>query len=117
MSKFKDYESENAETLRMRDTAGQDRALEQPSALRRHRRLIIVSAVVVAALVAFGLWMLRYSGINASVDQSRLTVATVEKGLFVRDLAADGQVVAASSPTLYAIETGIVGLKVHAGDA
>lgn len=117
MSKFKDYEPENAETLRMRDTAGQDRALEQPSALRRHRRLIIVSIVAVAALVALGLWMLRYSGINASVDQSRLTVATVERGLFVRDLAADGQVVAASSPTLYAIETGIVALKVHAGDA
>ncbi len=117
MSKFKDYESDTPESLRMRDTAGQDRALEQPSALRRHRRLIIVSAGVVAALVALAVWMLRYSGINASVDQSRLTVATVERGLFVRDLAADGQVVAASSPTLYAIETGIVALRVHAGDA
>ncbi|MEJ0008166.1 MAG: biotin/lipoyl-binding protein [Steroidobacteraceae bacterium] len=35
----------------------------------------------------------------------------------MRDVAADGQVVAASSPTLYAIEAGIISLRVHAGDA
>ena len=35
----------------------------------------------------------------------------------MRDVAADGQVVAASSPTLYAIESGIIALRVHAGDA
>ena len=60
---------------------------------------------------------MRFSGISSSVDRSRLTIATVERGLFVRDVAADGQVVAASSPTLYAIETGIISLRVHAGDA
>lgn len=119
MSKFKDYESEadGAEAIRMRDTAGQDTQLEQPSALRRHRRLIIVGAVVAVALVVLVTWLLRFSGINSSVDRSRLTIATVERGLFVRDVAADGQVVAASSPTLYAIETGIISLRVHAGDA
>jgi HlyD family secretion protein len=119
MSKFKDYESEaeGAEAIRMRDTAGQDTQLEQPSALRRHRRLIIVGAVVAVALVLLVIWLLRFSGINSSVDRSRLTIATVERGLFVRDVAADGQVVAASSPTLYAIETGIISLRVHAGDA
>jgi HlyD family secretion protein len=117
MSKFKDYVSHSAETLRMRDTAGQDRQLAPPSAWRRHRRVIIVAAGVGAALVVLGLWLLRFSGINSSVDRSRLTIASVERGLFVRDVAADGQVVAASSPTLYAIETGIISLRVHAGDA
>src|SRR3984957_1038573 len=117
MSKFKDYDSDSAETLRMRDTAGQDRQLAPPSALRRHRRLIIVSTGAVVALLAFAVWFMRFSGINSSVDRSRLTIATVERGLFVRDVAADGQVVAASSPTLYAIETGIISLHVHAGDA
>ncbi|MGC1457775.1 MAG: HlyD family efflux transporter periplasmic adaptor subunit [Steroidobacteraceae bacterium] len=116
MSKFKDFDSE-AESIRMRDTAGQDTQLAQPSALRRHRRLIIVGACAAVALVALVTWLLRFSGINSSVDRSRLTIATVERGLFVRDVAADGQVVAASSPTLYAIETGIITLRVHAGDA
>jgi HlyD family secretion protein len=119
MSKFKDYESqaEGADAIRMRDTAGQDTPLEQPSALRRHRRLIIVGLCAAVALVVLVTWLLRFSGINSSVDRSRLTIATVERGLFVRDVAADGQVVAASSPTLYAIETGIITLHVHAGDA
>ncbi len=117
MSKFKDYESDSVETLRMRDTAGQDRQLAPPPAWRRHRRPIIVAVGVGAALVMLAVWLLRFSGINSSVDRSRLTIATVERGLFVRDVAADGQVVAASSPTLYAIETGIISLRVHAGDA
>ena len=41
----------------------------------------------------------------------------VERGSFVRDIAADGQVVAAVSPTLYANALGTVTLKVHAGDS
>jgi HlyD family secretion protein len=40
----------------------------------------------------------------------------VERGSFVRDIAADGQVVAAVSPTLYANALGTVTLKVHPGD-
>ncbi len=46
-----------------------------------------------------------------------MSIATVERGSFVRDIAADGQVVAAVSPTLYANASGTVTLKVHAGDA
>ena len=84
----------------MRDTAGQDRQLAQRPAWHRHRRLIIAGVTAVAALLLLSVWLLRFSGINSSVDRSRLTIASVERGLFVRDVAADGQVVAASSPTL-----------------
>ena len=59
---------------------------------------------------------MRYAGAGVSVDRSRLSIATVERGSFVRDIAADGQVVAAVSPTLYANASGTVTLKVHAGD-
>src|SRR6202012_1456488 len=37
-------------------------------------------------------------------------------GNFIRDISADGQVVAAVSPTLYANALGTVTLKAHAGD-
>ena len=59
---------------------------------------------------------MRYSGAGVSVDRSRVSIATVERGNFVRDISADGQVVAAVSPTLYANALGTVTLKVHAGD-
>jgi HlyD family secretion protein len=98
-------------------TGGQDRLLEQPPFWRRHRALAV--GLVVAALL---LWPLiatlrHYSGAGRSIDSARLSIATVERGSFVRDISADGQVVAAVSPTLYASAAGSVTLKVHAGDA
>src|SRR6185437_10721121 len=98
-------------------TERQDRSIELPWWRRRRIHLIgaaVGTLVIVLALVA----MLRHvAGAQNSVDRSRLTIATVARGLFVRDLEADGQVVAAVSPTLYAPATGTVALKVHAGDA
>jgi HlyD family secretion protein len=118
MSEFKVPEpAEDGQSLRMRDTAGQDRQLAPAPAWQRHRRLLGVAVAVAVALMMLGAWLWRFSGISTSVDRSRLTIATVQRGLFVRDVAADGQVVAASSPTLYATAAGIVTLHVHAGDA
>jgi HlyD family secretion protein len=105
------------EPVMLRDTTAQDRAIERTSPWVRHRKLLIVILAAVLGLGALIAFMLRYSGAGVSVDRSRLSIATVERGSFVRDIAADGQVVAAVSPTLYANALGTVTLKVHAGDA
>src|ERR1700727_1670750 len=105
------------EPVMLRDTSGQDRVIERASLWKRHRTLL---ALVLAAVIVLGIlltFLLRYSGAGASVDRSRLSIATVERGSFIRDIAADGQVVAAVSPTLYANALGTVTLKVHAGDS
>jgi HlyD family secretion protein len=99
------------------DTQQQDRVLERPQFWARHRILVIALAVVIVGLAALGLSLLHFSGAQSSVDRSRVTIATVTRGSFVRDVVADGQVVAAVSPTLYASSAGNVTLKVHAGDA
>ena len=105
------------EPVMLRDTAAQDRPIERPSLWRRHGKLAAAAlAAVVGLCVLLGFW-LRYSGAGASVARSRLTIATVERGSFVRDIVADGQVVAAVSPTLYANALGTVSLKAHAGDS
>jgi HlyD family secretion protein len=100
----------------LRDTAGQDRPLEDRSLWRRHRRLgaglVVTAGIGIALLVVLS----RYSGSARSVDISRVSIATVERGSFVHDIAADGQVVAAVSPTLHAQVPGIVSLKARAGD-
>jgi HlyD family secretion protein len=105
------------EPVMLRDTAGQDRVIERTSPWVRYRTSIIIGIAVIIALGLLLGYLLRYSGAGASVDRSRLSIAAVERGSFVRDIAADGQVVAAVSPTLYANAVGTVTLKVHAGDA
>lgn len=105
------------EPVRLRDTAQQDRVIAPASGLKRHRRSLIVGIVVVVALAGLVGLLVRYDGIGRSVSRANLTIATVERGDFIRDVAADGQVVAAVSPTLYAAAAGSVTLQVHAGDA
>jgi len=100
----------------LRDTSGQDRVIEPKNIFQRHRKLAIAGLVVAGALIALIVILMRYPGAGASVDRSRVSIATVERGNFIRDIAADGQVVAAVSPTLYANALGTVNLKVHAGD-
>ena len=51
-----------------------------------------------------------------SFSLARLTVAEVERGPLVCDVAGEGKVVAAVSPTLYAGNAGTVSLLVQAGD-
>jgi len=64
-----------------------------------------------AAYVARG-WL----AAQRSIDSSRIRIATVQRGTLVRDVVADGRVVAANSPTLYAIAAGTVDFHVRAGD-
>src|SRR5271154_6142807 len=104
------------EPIMLRDTSAQDRVIEPKNPFKRHRNIIIAVLAAVAALILLAVYLMRYSGAGASVDRARVSIATVERGSFVRDIAAEGQVVAAVSPTLYANALGTVTLKVHAGD-
>ena len=62
-------------------------------------------------------WLLAgWSGGSRSFDGSRVRIATVTRGDLVRDISADGRVIASNSPTLYAIAGGTVTLHVVAGD-
>jgi HlyD family secretion protein len=100
----------------LRDTTGQDRVIERASWWRRHRTLGVVLIALGVGLGLLLLYLSRFSGAGVSVNGERVSIAAVERGSFVRDVAADGQVVAAVSPTLYANVPGTVTLKVHAGD-
>jgi HlyD family secretion protein len=100
----------------LRDTAGQDRTIERLPPWRRHARWMVLVAVAATVLAALALYLVKFAGAGTSVNSDRLSFATVERGSFVRDVAADGQVVAAVSPTLYANVAGTITLKVHAGD-
>ena len=100
----------------IRDTSAQDRLVEVGP--NRNRKLLIAGAGL-AIVVAIGFAVPHIATMfsaESSVSASRLGFATVSRGPFVRDIAAEGKVVAAVSPTLYATSPGAVVLKVHAGD-
>jgi HlyD family secretion protein len=100
----------------IRDTAAQDQLLAEPRGLHRlSRRAWYIGAAVL--LLAGVLWVaVQWLAGGRSYSAERLRIATVTRGDLVRDIAADGRVIAANSPTLYAIAAGIVTLKVVAGD-
>lgn len=100
----------------IRDTSSQDIPIARP---RANRRIGLIAAAV--ALVALSAWALPQArhllDTNASVSVERLGLDDVSRGPFVRDIQAEGRVVAAFSPTLFAPAGGAVTLQVHAGDS
>ncbi|WP_334178988.1 efflux RND transporter periplasmic adaptor subunit [Pseudoxanthomonas sp.] len=100
----------------IRDTSAQDRVLSSTQTRPAWRRWVwpAAGAVVLLAGIVFAArgWLAGTS----SIDGARLRIAEVTRGDLVRDIAADGRVIAANSPTLYAVAGGVVTLKVVAGD-
>jgi HlyD family secretion protein len=100
----------------IRDTSSQDTPIARPKTKRRAGLV----AVAVAG-VALGAWALPQArgllATGSSVSAERLAFDEVARGPFVRDIQAEGKVVAAFSPTLYAPAGGAVTLQVHAGDS
>jgi HlyD family secretion protein len=104
--------------MSIRDTSAQDRPVAAAAAPARQRRnrLLLAGAAALGLLLAAWL-VIGWSGGSRSIDASRVRIATVTRGDLVRDISADGRVIAANSPVLYAIAGGTVTLKVVAGDA
>jgi HlyD family secretion protein len=106
-----------SDAVRMRGTEAQDAPVSTPQPLwRRHRmRLLVGGAAAVVLLFAFLIHAWLSTG--QVIARERLRIAEVTRGHFVRDVAADGTVVAAVNPTLFAVAAGTVTYKARAGDA
>ena len=103
--------------MSIRDTSAQDVAKSSAEVTRQRKRLYVALVVIGLVVVALVWWIGRnwLSG-TQSVSADRLRISEVSRGDLVRDIAADGRVIAANSPTLYAISAGTVNLRVVAGD-
>lgn len=102
--------------MSIRDTALTDQIItKRPN----HKKILLLGGAAVASVVLLILVVpaaVRLFSAGSSVSATQLQIATVQRGPFVRDIAADGRVVAAVSPTLYANAAGAVTMEVHAGD-
>ncbi|WP_303636308.1 efflux RND transporter periplasmic adaptor subunit [Stenotrophomonas tuberculopleuritidis] len=103
--------------MAIRDTSAQDEALTFRKPHAAWRRFLWPGAAALIGLTAVGWTISGWSAGTRSFDAKRVRIAEVSRGDLVRDIAADGRVIAANSPVLYAISAGTVTLKVVAGDA
>lgn len=100
---------------RFRDTSEQDRPLAPSS--RRWPKLLAGGVVVVAAIALLGGGRIKQMlSADQAVSAARLSIAAVDVAPLTRDVAGEGRVVAAQSPTLFAPGAGTVTLAVQAGD-
>ena len=101
--------------MKIADTSAQDEVLRTP---RSKPRWILPLAAV--AGVGLLLWLVMpavqsWSESDISIPLSRVRIDTVKTSDFTRDISAQGQVVAAVSPKLYAPAEGTVTLLLDAG--
>lgn len=101
----------------IRDTSAQDKLLTPPQRPWRRPAYLVGGVALVVAMVLGLPTLARMIGSGQSVGISRLSLAEVKYGPLTRDIAGEGKVVAAVSPTLYAGNAGTVTLAVQAGDA
>ena len=102
--------------MNIADTSGQDVLIEKAP---RRARWFVVGGVVLA-VVLFSVWAVptvqRWAGASVTVPLDRLRLGTVTVDDLVRDVSAQGRVVAAVAPSLFAPAEGIITLQVEAGD-
>ncbi|WP_286264038.1 efflux RND transporter periplasmic adaptor subunit [Thalassotalea atypica] len=99
----------------MRDTSLQDRQITN-----HNPKWIKPAGLIVAGAIVIGLAWQSFAGwasVDHSVELKSVKLATVERGDFIRDIAATGRVVAANAPILYSPEVGLVTLLVKPGDS
>ncbi len=99
----------------IKDTSSQDVILTQP----KSKKIWVISAfsaVVLALSFIVYPSISNWSSSDRSVSQSRIRVAEVERGMFIRDLSLQGNIVAANSPKLYAPAVGTVTLLANPGE-
>ena len=107
----------NNQRTRIKDTSAQDTIMIESQGFEKYKKSILIGLpVAIMLIILVGQLFSKWSLAEATISKQRIMLATVERGLFVRDLSAQGQIVAAISPTLYSTATGTVTYQVKAGD-
>lgn len=101
--------------MKIADTSAQDEVVNAASS---HKPWLTIT-LALAALLGLAVWLApaaqRWSESELSMPRERVRIDTVAVKDFTRDIAAQGQVVAAVSPKMYAPADGTVSLLLDAG--
>jgi|TARA_B100000315_G_scaffold260434_1_gene321841 HlyD family secretion protein len=101
----------------IRDTSAQDEIIEPT----RSKRKWWIAGTVIGLMTLSSVFVYpsyqRWASAEQSISKERLRLSTVDRGTLVRDVSAQGKVVASIKPTLFSPATGVVTLMVEAGDS
>ena len=100
----------------IKDTSATDIVFDDSKALITRFRFVI-ALIVIAIFSVMIMGLMKWSRVEQSVSSERLRFASVVRGDFIRDIAVQGRVVAARSPTLYSPANGIIKLNIRLGDS
>ena len=104
----------------IQSTASQDRLLTKTP--NRKKQLLWALLPASIALATLLIWQQSSGHASIVIPRQQVQIAAVERGDLVRDIAAQGRIVAANAPTLYSQEAGQIeffkqpGESVQAGD-
>ncbi len=102
--------------MKIAEPSAQDVAIEPKGGRKR----ILMGAGALVAVILVSAWAVpavqRWAGASVTVPLERLRVAPATVQDLVRDVSAQGRVVAAVAPSLFAPAEGIITLQVDAGD-
>jgi HlyD family secretion protein len=104
----------------IQDTSSQDTPIHSRHTgarrlLKNAPQLAFLAVVLLTAVFAYPS-ISRWSSAGLTIDATRLRLATVERGQFIRDVAVQGRIVAAVRPVLFSPEDGRVTTRVRSGD-
>jgi HlyD family secretion protein len=117
IAELKRLSNPNTPEASVRGTERQDATItkeKRPWHRQRWFYTVLAASLILAIFVG---WLIRaWSNSKHVISADRLRIVTVASGHFVRDVAAQGTVIAAVNPTLFAIASGTISYSVRAGD-
>jgi HlyD family secretion protein len=100
----------------MQGSATMDRPIERPRWTGRRVFWLVAAILLVGGLAVLYPSIRRWSAAETSVSLGRLRLATVSRGDLIRDVSAQGSIVAAFSPTLTSSARGTARVAVNPGE-
>jgi HlyD family secretion protein len=101
----------------IRESSTMDKPIDrEPEKRRRMATIGAAAAVLVIGGIALAPSIGRWASSETSVPRAQIRTAAVQRGDLVREVSADGRIVAASSPTSFSPAQGIVIVEVAAGE-
>ena len=100
----------------IQDTSAQDQVLAQPSTLGKKLKWLVAGVAALSCVaVAYPSYQ-QWQQNDLSLRSEDIRTALVSRGAFIRDISANGKIVAAHAPSVYSTVSGNVTLLVKPGD-